>query len=69
MNQNSVSDDYNDYATLFKNEYLNNNELKNSSKFKKYIIDNRLINIFGITTTSTITLTLLRKNDVDLFYD
>ena len=69
LNQNSVSDDYNDYATLFKNEYLNNNELKNSSKFKKYIIDNRLINIFGITTTSTITLTLLRKNDVDLFYD
>ena len=54
----------------FEKKYLNDeNKLKNSQKFKDYIVNNHLINIFGITTTSTITLSLLNKNDTDLFYD
>ncbi|MBR4486438.1 hypothetical protein IKS57_03670 [bacterium] len=60
----------NNYASLFRKKYLDKDEkLKNSVKFKNYIVKNKLINIFGITTTSTITLTLLKKNDTDLFYD
>ena len=58
------------YVSLFKKCYLNNKkDLKNSSKFKDYIVKNHLINIFGITTTSKITLSLLKNNDTDLFYD
>ncbi|MBQ5492355.1 MAG: AAA family ATPase, partial [Mycoplasmataceae bacterium] len=60
----------NKYVLLFKKCYLNNDkDLKNSSKFKDYIVKNHLINIFGITTTSKITLSLLKNNDTDLFYD
>lgn len=63
-------DTNNHYASLFRKCYLNEDtKLRNSQIFKKYIVNNHLINIFGITTTSTITLSLLDKTDTDLFYD
>ena len=65
-----TKDSDNHYASIFRKQYLNDDiKLKNYLKFKDYIVNNHLINIFGITTTSTITLSLLNKNDTDLFYD
>ena len=66
INSHQVS---NKYASLYRKGYLNNdNKLKNSKEFKNFIIENRLINIFGITTTSTTKLAL-GTCDIDLFTD
>ena len=59
----------NKYAALYRRKYLNSdNKLKNSKNFKDFIINNRLINVFGITTTSTTKLSL-GTCDIDLFTD
>ncbi|MBQ3621761.1 hypothetical protein II941_03135 [bacterium] len=59
----------NKYAALYRRKYLNSdNKIKNSKNFKDFIINNRLINVFGITTTSTTKLSL-GTCDIDLFTD